>query len=405
MKVAIIEYSTYGHIAELARAIKQGVEELGVASQVDIYQVPETLSPEVLALLHAPEKPKDIPVATIDTLTQYDAFLFGIPTRFGTLPAQWTEFWGQTGGLWTQGALYGKPAGIFVSTGTPGGGQEMTVRNSISYLAHHGLPYIPLGYAKAFAEITSLDEPHGGSPWGAGTFAGADGSRQPLPVELKIARIQGKSFAEQALKLLGGGKSAGAANAGHLATGQQKDATSAANAGQLTTGQLDELAAGQLATGQLATGQLKDATGATAGHLATGAAVGAGAAGAAAVAGGAAAAAASSKHGKEVESHAKDVESHAKGVEAHAKGAESHAKDVEGNAKDHGKDVAANVKTNGEAAGKTLAADGQAVANDSKVTEKVEEKANADALKKREKQAEKKGKEEEKSKCSKCIIM
>ncbi|KAK6205041.1 flavoprotein-like protein [Scheffersomyces amazonensis] len=202
MKVAIVIYSTYGHIVSLSKGIKEGVEESKLASQVDLFQIPETLSKEVLELIHAPEKPKDIPVATIEVLSQYDAFLFGIPTRFGHLPAQWIDFWGQTGGLWAQGALYGKPAGIFVSTGTPGGGQETTARNAITYLAHHGLPYIPLGYAPAFADITNLEEFHGGSPYGAGTYAGSDGSRHVTELELRIAKAQGASFASSAIKLV-----------------------------------------------------------------------------------------------------------------------------------------------------------------------------------------------------------
>ncbi|ABN68654.1 flavodoxin [Scheffersomyces stipitis CBS 6054] len=200
MKIAILYYSTYGHLPILAKAIKEGIEETGLATQVDLFQVPETLSPEVLALLHAPEKDKDIPVATPQTLAEYDAFLFGIPTRFGTLPAQWIDFWGQTSGLWASGALAGKPAGLFVSSGSPGGGQEVTLRNSLSYLAHHGLIYVPLGYGKAFPHLTSFETVHGSSPWGSGTFAGADGSRLPNQTELAIAKIQGESFATTAIK-------------------------------------------------------------------------------------------------------------------------------------------------------------------------------------------------------------
>jgi len=195
MKVAIIYYSTYGHITTLAEAIKAGVEKSGKASQVDIFQVPETLSTEVLQLLHAPPKAK-YPVATLDTLTSYDAFVFGYPTRFGTLPAQFVDFLGTTGGLWASGALHGKAAGFFVSTGTPGGGQETTIVNALSVLVHHGIIYVPLGYAKAFGQITKLDEVHGSSPYGAGSFAGPDGSRQPSALELEIAEIQGKSFYE-----------------------------------------------------------------------------------------------------------------------------------------------------------------------------------------------------------------
>ncbi|KAK6460042.1 protoplast secreted protein 2 precursor [Scheffersomyces coipomensis] len=192
-KLAIIIYTTYGHIAKLAEEVKKGVESAG--GKADIYQVPETLSPEVLALLHAPAKP-DYPIASNETLTEYDAFLFGIPTRYGNYPAQFKAFWDATGGLWASGALYGKPAGIFVSTGTPGGGQETTVLNALSVLVHHGIIFVPLGYAKAFPQITSFEEVHGSSPWGAGTFAGADGSRSPNKTEIEIAQIQGKVFWE-----------------------------------------------------------------------------------------------------------------------------------------------------------------------------------------------------------------
>lgn len=192
-KVAIIIYSMYHHIAQLAEEEKKGIEAAG--GQADIYQVPETLSDDVLKAMHAPAKP-DYPIATLDTLTSYDAFLFGIPTRFGNYPAQFKAFWDATGGLWAKGALHGKIAGIFVSTGTQGGGQETTAVNALSVLVHHGIIYVPLGYAKAFPLQSNLEEIHGGSPYGAGTFAAADGSRQPTNLEKEIAQIQGKAFFE-----------------------------------------------------------------------------------------------------------------------------------------------------------------------------------------------------------------
>lgn len=191
-KVAIIIYSLYHHVATLAEAAKKGVESAG--GEATIFQVPETLPESVLEAMHAPPKP-DYPIATNDTLTEYDAFLFGIPTRFGNYPAQFKAFWDATGGLWSSGALHGKPAGLFVSTGSPGGGQETTAINALSVLVHHGMIYVPLGYAKVFAQLTSLDEVHGGSPWGAGAFAG-HGSRQPSALELEITTIQGSSFYE-----------------------------------------------------------------------------------------------------------------------------------------------------------------------------------------------------------------
>lgn len=192
-KIAIIYYSTWGHIRQLAVAAQKAIESAG--GSADIYQIPETLPSEVLQKLYAAPKADD-PIATPETLTQYDAFLFGIPTRFGNFPAQWKTFWDSTGGLWASGALYGKYAGVFISTAGQGGGQEVTALNSLSVLVHHGINFVPFGYKPAFAELTNLEEVHGGSPWGAGTFAGSDGSRQPSALELKIAGIQASSFLE-----------------------------------------------------------------------------------------------------------------------------------------------------------------------------------------------------------------
>ncbi|GEQ72427.1 hypothetical protein JCM33374_g6114 [Metschnikowia sp. JCM 33374] len=201
MKVAIIYYSTYGHIVTMAEAVKAGIEKSGKASKVQIFQVPETLPKEVLGKMHAPAKAR-YPLVSQETLVEYDAFVFGYPTRFGNLPAQLSEFLGQTGGLWASGALSGKPVTFFTSVSSSAGGQEVTLRNFIPYAAHHGLVYIPLGYGAAFADLTNMDEPHGGSPYGAATFAGADGSRQPSALEKRIASTQGETFANSAIKFV-----------------------------------------------------------------------------------------------------------------------------------------------------------------------------------------------------------
>lgn len=198
VKVAIVTYSLYGHIDVLAKELKKGVESAG--GTADIFRVEETLSDEVLGKMNAPEKPKDVPVITPEELVEYDAILFGIPTRYGTLPAQWSAFWDKTGGIWAKGSYFGKVAGLFVSTGTCGGGQEATIKSALNYLTHHGIIYIPLGYKNSFAELANIEEVHGGSAWGAGTFAGPDGSRTASELELRIARIQGKTFYEQAKK-------------------------------------------------------------------------------------------------------------------------------------------------------------------------------------------------------------
>ena len=193
-KVAIITYSTYGHIDALARELKEGIISAG--GKADIFRVEETLSEDILEKMNAPLKDPDIPVATRETLVEYDGFLFGVPTRFGNVPAQWSAFWDRTGGLWVNGALSGKPAGIFVSTASYGGGQESTIKCCLTYLVHHGMIYVPLGYSHCFNELANLEEIHGGSAWGAGTLAGADLSRNVSELEITIARSQGKSFYE-----------------------------------------------------------------------------------------------------------------------------------------------------------------------------------------------------------------
>jgi len=190
-KIAIIIYTMYGHVAKLAESVKKGVESGG--GTATIYQVPETLPQEVLTKMYAPAKP-DYPIVTAADLPQYDGFLVGISTRYGSWPAQLKTFWDSTGQLWQSGALSGKFVGAFVSTAGAGGGQESTYISIMSTFVHHGLIFVPLGYAHAFQQLTNLSEVHGSSPWGAGSFAGTDGSRQPTALELEISEIQGKTF-------------------------------------------------------------------------------------------------------------------------------------------------------------------------------------------------------------------
>ncbi|DBA00085.1 TPA: hypothetical protein N0F65_000376 [Lagenidium giganteum] len=168
-RIAIIYYSTYGRVAKMAEAVREGAARVpGVRA-------------EIFQLL------KDV-----------DGVLLGIPTRFGSMPAQMKAFMDQCGGLWKAGALTGKPAGMFVSTGGLGSGQETTQLTATTFLAHMGMTFVPLGYRTPL--LGSTDEVHGGGPWGAGTIAiaGTDG---PTQLELDIARVQGESFAEIAKKL------------------------------------------------------------------------------------------------------------------------------------------------------------------------------------------------------------
>jgi len=197
-KIAIVTYSMYGHIDKLAEAIKQGIEQSG--GSADRFQVQETLPGEILSKMGAPPK-NEYPVIDPEKLATYDAFLLGIPTRYGNMSAQWKTFWDATGKLWASGGLWGKYAGVFVSTGTPGGGQESTVIATLSTLTHHGIIYVPLGYKTVFPILADLSEARGGSPWGAGTFASADGSRQPTALELELATAQGKAFYETVSKV------------------------------------------------------------------------------------------------------------------------------------------------------------------------------------------------------------
>jgi NAD(P)H dehydrogenase (quinone) len=196
-KINIVIYSLYHHIAKMAESAKAGIESTG--NQCEIFQVKETLSPELVKKLGSPGQ-LPYPIADLKTLTNCDGLMFGIPTRFGNMPTQLKSFIDGTGSLWAANALKYKPFGIFVSTGT-GGGNESTAMNSLSTFVHHSMIFVPLGFDTAAPYLTNLNEVHGGSPWGAGTIAGPDGSRQPTQLELEIAKIQGKEFAEVAARL------------------------------------------------------------------------------------------------------------------------------------------------------------------------------------------------------------
>ncbi|KAI8318350.1 flavoprotein WrbA [Martensiomyces pterosporus] len=196
-RIFVISYSTYGHVHTVAQSIKKGLDKSGKVD-VELYQFPETLSEDVLSKMHAPPKP-DLPVITVDKLPEADGFLFGFPTRFGAAPAQVKAFFDATGGLWAKGALHGKPAGLFFSTGSQHGGQESTAYAFLPNLVHHGIIYVPFGFKNT--NLFDNSEVVGGSAWGAGTVAAPDGSRQPNQKELEIAETQGEEFAKIAAKL------------------------------------------------------------------------------------------------------------------------------------------------------------------------------------------------------------
>ena len=195
-KILVLYYSTYGHVETLASTIAEGARSV-VGVEVTVKRVPETMSPEV-AKQYGAKLDQSAPVASPQELGDYDAILFGTPTRFGNMAAQMRNFLDQTGGLWMKGALVGKAGSVFTSTGT-GGGNESTIISFVTTLMHQGMIYVGLPYS--CPELADISEVKGGSPWGAATIAGADGSRQPSVKELAQARFQGRHVASIAAKL------------------------------------------------------------------------------------------------------------------------------------------------------------------------------------------------------------
>ena len=197
-KVLVLYYSAYGHIEAMASAVAEGAREGGAS--VDIKRVPE-LVPEDVARKSYYKVDQKAPIAKIEDLANYDAIVIGAGTRFGRLASQMASFLDQAGGLWMRGALHGKVGGAFTSTATQHGGQETTLFSIITNLLHFGMVIVGLDYGHA-GQMT-LSEITGGSPYGATTIAGADGSRQPTENELQGARYQGRKIAETANKLHG----------------------------------------------------------------------------------------------------------------------------------------------------------------------------------------------------------
>ncbi len=196
VRILVLYYSMYGHVETMAAAVAEGARSVSGA-EVTVKRVPETLSPEVAGKYGA-KLDQAAPVAAPAELADYDAILFGTPTRFGNMAAQMRAFLDQTGKLWAKGGLVGKVGSVFASTGT-GGGNESTIMSFVNTLMHHGMVYVGLPYA--CPELTDVSEVKGGSPWGAATIAGADGSRQPSAKELAQARFQGAHVAAIARKM------------------------------------------------------------------------------------------------------------------------------------------------------------------------------------------------------------
>jgi NAD(P)H dehydrogenase (quinone) len=196
-KILVLYYSMYGHVEIMAKAVAEGARSAN--ADVVIKRVPDTMPPEV-AKQYGAKLDQEAPLATPNELPEYDAIIFGTPTRFGNMAGQMRNFLDQTGQLWLKGALIGKVGSVFTSTGT-GGGNESTILTFIPTLLHHGMIYVGLPYA--IPETMDISEVRGGSPLGAGTIAGPKGTRMPSDKELTMARFQGKHVAGIAAKLFG----------------------------------------------------------------------------------------------------------------------------------------------------------------------------------------------------------
>lgn len=201
MNVLIVYYSLYGHVAAMAQAVAEGVHQVPGMTAA-LRRVPETLSEEVIGKMGATEAQKalsHVPACTLEELEEADAIVFGTPTRFGNMCGQMRQFLDATGQIWMRGGLVGKPGGVFCSTATQHGGQETTLMSFIQTLLHQGMIVVGLPYS--FAGQMRLDEVTGGSPYGATTIAGGDGSRMPSENELDAARFQGRHIADVTRRL------------------------------------------------------------------------------------------------------------------------------------------------------------------------------------------------------------
>jgi len=204
-KIAVIYYSTYGHVTKLTEEVIAGAKATG--AHVDVFRIPETLSKEILSKQHAAPANPEHPEIGAHQLTEYDGFIFGFPTRYGRAPAQVSAFFDSTGKEWATGALVGKLATMYTSAASQHGGLESTYLTTMPFFAHHGIAYVPIGYANP--ELQKLDVLVGGSAYGVGTVAGGDGSRQPPAEDLTVAKAQGTYFANFANTYVAG-KSASA---------------------------------------------------------------------------------------------------------------------------------------------------------------------------------------------------
>ncbi|MEW4449029.1 NAD(P)H:quinone oxidoreductase [Qipengyuania sp. JC766] len=197
-RILVLYYSSYGHTEAMADAVAQGARDEG--AEVTVARVPETAPDEIVEQAgfktdhdHQTIEPEDLP--------DYDGIIVGSPTRYGRLTSQMAAFWDRTGPIWQEGKLVGKIGASFTSTASQHGGQETTHASLQNNLLHHGMIITGLDYG--YEKLVDLSEVAGGSPYGASTIAGGDGSRQPSETDLGGARYLGAKVARIAKKLAG----------------------------------------------------------------------------------------------------------------------------------------------------------------------------------------------------------
>jgi len=201
--VLIPFYSTYGHTYKMAQAVAEGARSVP-DTDVKLRRIPE-LEPARQAMSgqdayrQAQAAMEETPEATLDDLRWADGIIWGTPTRYGNMTAQMKQFIDTTGSLWQNGELEDKATGIFTSTATIHGGQESTVLTSLVPLLHLGMIFVGTPYGQNPQILTT--DGIGGSPYGPGTLAGGDGSRQPVEAELLTARNLGSRVAKVAARL------------------------------------------------------------------------------------------------------------------------------------------------------------------------------------------------------------
>jgi NAD(P)H dehydrogenase (quinone) len=203
--VLVLYYSSYGHIEIMAHAQADGAARVA-KTRVVVKQVPELVAPEICKASGFVLDQR-APYAVPDELDQYDAIIFGTPTRFGNMAAQMRNFLDQTGALWGRGALVGKVGSVFTSTASQHGGQETTITSFHSTLLHHGMIIVGLPYT--FKDLTTMREITGGTPYGASCVTGAGSElRMPTALELDMCRYQGEHVARITSRLVAGAAAA-----------------------------------------------------------------------------------------------------------------------------------------------------------------------------------------------------